>query len=61
MQELIDAWYVHGIYTLWLAPLGLGMLYYLIPKMSGLEHPVGLVRATRFLDVDHLRAVDRRA
>jgi len=34
-QEVIDAWCVHGIYTLWLAPLGLGLLYYLIPKISG--------------------------
>ncbi len=37
MQELIGAWYVHGIYTLWLAPLGLGLLYYLIPKISGIS------------------------
>jgi cytochrome c oxidase cbb3-type subunit 1 len=36
VQELIGAWYIHGIYTLWLAPLGLGILYYLIPKVSGL-------------------------
>jgi len=37
MQELLGAWYVHGFYTLWLAPLGLGILYYLIPKISGLS------------------------
>jgi cytochrome c oxidase cbb3-type subunit 1 len=37
MQELLSAWYVHGLYTLWLAPLGLALLYYLIPKMSGLD------------------------
>jgi cytochrome c oxidase cbb3-type subunit 1 len=37
VQELVNAWYVHGIFTLWLAPLGLGLLYYLIPKMSGLS------------------------
>jgi cytochrome c oxidase cbb3-type subunit 1 len=37
VQEVIDAWYVHGIYTLWLAPLGLGLLYYLIPKISGVS------------------------
>jgi cytochrome c oxidase cbb3-type subunit 1 len=36
IQEVIAAWYVHGIYTLWLAPIGLGSLYYLIPKVSGL-------------------------
>jgi len=34
MQGLLGAWYVHGLYTLWLAPLGLGLLYYLIPKVS---------------------------
>jgi cytochrome c oxidase cbb3-type subunit 1 len=37
MQEILDAWYIHGIYTLWLAPLGLGTLYYLIPKISGIS------------------------
>jgi len=37
IQELIDSWYVHGIYTLWLAPLGLALLYYLIPKVSGIS------------------------
>jgi cytochrome c oxidase cbb3-type subunit 1 len=37
VQEVIAAWYVHGIYTLWLAPLGLGLLYYLIPKVSGIS------------------------
>jgi cytochrome c oxidase cbb3-type subunit 1 len=36
IQGLLNAWYVHGLYTLWLAPLGLGVLYYLIPKISGL-------------------------
>ena len=36
IQGLLGAWYVHGLYTLWLAPLGLGVLYYLIPKISGL-------------------------
>jgi cytochrome c oxidase cbb3-type subunit 1 len=36
IQGVLDAWYVHGIYTLWLAPIGLGVLYYLIPKLSGL-------------------------
>jgi cytochrome c oxidase cbb3-type subunit 1 len=36
VQGMIGAWYVHGAYTLWLAPVGLGILYYLIPKASGL-------------------------
>ena len=37
MQGLLSAWYVHGMLTLWIAPLGLGVLYYLIPKISGLS------------------------
>ena len=41
VQELIDAWFVHGIFTLWLAPIGLGMLYYLIPKISGIAIKYG--------------------
>ena len=35
IQGALGAWYVHGLYTLWLAPVGLGALYYLIPKVSG--------------------------
>jgi cytochrome c oxidase cbb3-type subunit 1 len=35
VQAMLGAWYVHGVYTLWLAPVGLGALYYLIPKVSG--------------------------
>ena len=41
IQGLIQAWYVHGLYTLWLAPLGLGLLYYLIPKVSGISMRYG--------------------
>jgi cytochrome c oxidase cbb3-type subunit 1 len=37
VQGMIQAWYVHGVYTLWLAPVGLGVLYYLVPKCSGLS------------------------
>ena len=36
IEEVIGAWYVHGLFTLWLAPLGLGILYYLVPKISSL-------------------------
>jgi cytochrome c oxidase cbb3-type subunit 1 len=36
IQGMLSAWYVHGIFTLFLAPVGLGVLYYLIPKCSGL-------------------------
>jgi cytochrome c oxidase cbb3-type subunit 1 len=48
IQEVIDAWYVHGIYTLWLAPLGLGVLYYLIPKISGIGIRYGSKTRTAF-------------
>jgi cytochrome c oxidase cbb3-type subunit 1 len=36
VQDLLDVWYVHGLYTLWLAPVALGLLYYLVPKISSL-------------------------
>ena len=61
IQGLLDAWYVHGIYTLWLAPLGLGALYYLIPKVSGLPLRFAGQSKTGVLDLDRLRALDRRA
>jgi cytochrome c oxidase cbb3-type subunit 1 len=48
IQEVINTWYVHGIYTLWLAPLGLGLLYYLIPKISGLSIRYGSLAQTAF-------------
>jgi len=37
VQALLDSWYVHGLFMLWLVPIGLALLYYLIPKMSGLD------------------------
>jgi cytochrome c oxidase cbb3-type subunit 1 len=48
VQGVIQAWYVHGIYTLWLAPLGLGLLYYLIPKVSGISIRYGAHAYTAF-------------
>jgi cytochrome c oxidase cbb3-type subunit 1 len=36
VQEIIGAWYVHGMLTLWMAPIGIGALYYIIPKVSGM-------------------------
>jgi cytochrome c oxidase cbb3-type subunit 1 len=35
IQGALGFWYVHGLYTLWIAPVGLGALFYLIPKTSG--------------------------
>ena len=38
IQELLSAWYVHGLYTLWLAPLGLGIPLLSHPRrVSGLS------------------------
>jgi cytochrome c oxidase cbb3-type subunit 1 len=48
IQDLIDVWYVHGIYTLWLAPLGLALLYYLIPKVSGISIRYGSTAQVAF-------------
>jgi cytochrome c oxidase cbb3-type subunit 1 len=36
IQEILAAWYYHGVIMLWIVPVALGALYYLIPKVSGL-------------------------
>jgi cytochrome c oxidase cbb3-type subunit 1 len=48
IQGALGAWYVHGLYTLWLAPVGLGALYYLLPKVSGLALRHGSRARTAF-------------
>ncbi len=61
IQGMIDAWYVHGVYTLWLAPRR--------PRRALLSHPQGLrpaaplrrQRAARVLGLARRRAVDRGA
>lgn len=35
VQEAVGAWYSGGFMTLWLTSLGLGTVYYFIPKVSG--------------------------
>jgi cytochrome c oxidase cbb3-type subunit I len=35
VQAAVGAWYAGGFFTLWLTSLGLGAIYYFIPKISG--------------------------
>jgi cytochrome c oxidase cbb3-type subunit 1 len=35
LQSIIGAWYVQNVFSLWLAPLALAALYYLVPKLTG--------------------------
>jgi cytochrome c oxidase cbb3-type subunit 1 len=35
LQTIIGAWYVQNVFSLWLAPLALAALYYLVPKLTG--------------------------
>ena len=35
MQAVVAAWYAQGVINLWLTAIGLGTIYYLIPKVSG--------------------------
>lgn len=35
MQAIVGAWYAQGVINLWLSAVGLGAIYYLIPKVVG--------------------------
>lgn len=35
MQVVVSTWYAQNVYSLWLAPVAIGALYYLLPKISG--------------------------
>lgn len=35
LQAVVAAWYASGFFTLWLTSIGLGAVYYFIPKVSG--------------------------
>ncbi|MEX2381372.1 MAG: cbb3-type cytochrome c oxidase subunit I [Opitutales bacterium] len=35
VQSIVNYWYVHNAFFLWLAPVGLAAAYYLIPKVTG--------------------------
>jgi cytochrome c oxidase cbb3-type subunit I len=35
LQSLVNAWYVHNVYGLWLTPVALAASYYFLPKLLG--------------------------
>ena len=35
MQVIVNGWYAQNLFSVWIASLGLAMLYYLIPKCTG--------------------------
>jgi cytochrome c oxidase cbb3-type subunit I len=35
LQSVVAGWYAQGIWTLWLAPLALSAVYYVVPKVTG--------------------------
>lgn len=35
LQAVVQSWYAGGIYLLWLMPIGLAVVYYLMPKLGG--------------------------
>ncbi len=35
LQSVVGWWYTHNLYALWLTPLGLAAVYYIIPKVLG--------------------------
>ena len=39
LQAVIAGWYAQGLWTLWLAPLGLATAYYVVPKSTGRTLP----------------------
>ncbi|WP_438479452.1 cbb3-type cytochrome c oxidase subunit I [Oleiharenicola lentus] len=35
LQPIVNAWYVHGLYSLWFVPVALAAIYYFLPKLLG--------------------------
>jgi cytochrome c oxidase cbb3-type subunit I len=35
LQPVVNAWYVHGLYSLWFLPVAIAAIYYLLPKLLG--------------------------
>ncbi len=35
LQEVVGWWFAHNLYALWLTPIGLASVYYLLPKILG--------------------------
>ncbi len=39
LQSVVAAWYAYNVYALWLAPVALAAIYYLLPKLIGRPIP----------------------
>ena len=35
LQPVVNAWYVHGLFSLWFLPIAIAAIYYLLPKLVG--------------------------
>jgi cytochrome c oxidase cbb3-type subunit 1 len=45
-QGLVNWWFAHNVMGLWVTPLGLGIIYYLLPKIVG--HPIASYQLSLF-------------
>lgn len=45
-QGIVNWWFAHNVLGLWVTPLGLGIVYYLLPKIVG--HPVASYQLSLF-------------
>ncbi len=45
-QAIANWWFAHNVLGLWVTPLGLGIIYYLLPKITG--HPIASYQLSLF-------------
>lgn len=45
-QAIVNWWFAHNVLGLWVTPLGLGVIYYLLPKITG--HPIASYQLSLF-------------
>lgn len=45
-QAIANWWFAHNVLGLWVTPLGLGVIYYLLPKITG--HPIASYQLSLF-------------
>jgi cytochrome c oxidase cbb3-type subunit 1 len=45
-QGIVNWWFAHNVLGLWVTPLGLGIIYYLLPKITG--HPIASYQLSLF-------------
>jgi len=45
-QAIANWWFAHNVLGLWVTPLGLGIIYYLLPKVTG--HPIASYQLSLF-------------